>query len=66
MRNLMDIFGKNSLSEFPQSIIKDFEIQNKEIDKKFSKIIGKLKEKKVSERKKALLEIVQENNNTIL
>ena len=46
MRNLLENFGKSSITEFPSHLQKEFELQNKEIEKKFSKLILNFKEKR--------------------
>jgi hypothetical protein len=58
MRNISQIFGKNCLDSYPSNFLKEFEIQNKEIEKDFNKLMDKLREKKSKERYMAILELV--------
>lgn len=50
MRNLKKKFGEKVLQEFPQTIFKEYELQNKEIAKNFTKVLERLKDKNPEKR----------------
>lgn len=66
MRNISQLFGKNCLETYPAGLIKEFEIQNKEINMEFNKMIDKLKEKKAKIRKLTILELINVQDPTML
>ena len=57
MRTLQKKFGDKVLQDYPSNIIKDFESQNKEIEKNFNRTLEKLNDKNVDKKKNALLEL---------
>lgn len=56
MRTIQKKFGERILKDYPNSIYKDFETQNKEIEKQFSKLLDKLTGS-VDKREMALAEL---------
>ena len=50
MRNLKKKFGEKVLQEFPQAILKEYDMQDKEIAKNFAKILERLKEKNIDKK----------------
>ena len=54
MRTLSKRFGDRVLINYPTNLLKDLELQNKEIEKNFTKTLERLNDKNVDKKKAAL------------
>ena len=57
MRIIQKKYGDRALGDYPASILKDYETQNKEIEKNFNRTLEKLNDKSEDKKNAALNEI---------